>query len=79
MNLEPHEPTTACADYHCFWHNIDEPTEGYRLCYECMHMYPTEAELIGAYWDAFPEDTPLIMAPLSGATITFCPLCSHDF
>ena len=77
MNTEVHEPTAACGDFHCCWHNVDEATEGYRLCYECKHMYLTEAELVAAYFDRMVAVA--ATKRIAGDTIVFCPLCSHDF
>jgi hypothetical protein len=77
VNDEPHEPTEECQLWHCAWHNVDEDAVGYRLCGECLHTYPTAAELIFEYWANAPDDLPY--AEITADQILFCPLCSHDF
>ncbi|WP_410646277.1 hypothetical protein [Amycolatopsis sp. cmx-4-54] len=48
----------------------------YQHCYECGRIYPTEADLINAYVANGDAKTP---TPASGAKISFCPECLHDF
>jgi hypothetical protein len=56
---------------------VDEAVDGYMLCYECKHMYPTEAELVATYIEGLPVG--YSRDGITGVTIVFCPLCSHDF
>lgn len=47
-----HEPTDACGDAHCFWHNVDEPWPAggaYIACMECRHVYRRARDLRRAY------------------------------
>lgn len=48
-----HELQDACAEQHCCYHNVDEPTaEGekfYVICPECWHLYRTRRELRQRY------------------------------
>lgn len=89
-----HEPTDACADMHCHWHNVDEDDTGaYVVCLECGHVYPTKRALRSAYrrqvapWRGrvFTSDVPSwrlwwrwLFPPRAGR-IWFCQVCSHDF
>jgi hypothetical protein len=47
-NLAPHHSNDECRPYHCAWHEVDEPLEGYLLCGECFHIFVTEEELVEA-------------------------------
>jgi hypothetical protein len=40
-----HEATDACAEVHCAFHMVDEPGEGYHICGECWHLFPTKKDL----------------------------------
>jgi hypothetical protein len=84
----PHEPTAACEQDHCAWHNEDEPATGVAdgvLCHECLHWYPTEAALIEAHADRLAADVvpsvdrAFLIANTRVEDIHSCPLCSHDF
>lgn len=54
LNIQPHELTEACLHTHCFWHEIDESSEGaFIWCNECGHVYPTARSLRKAYRRAY--------------------------
>lgn len=87
-----HEPTTACAEVHCHWHNVDETgtTTLSIICYECGHLFLDEAALQAAYAANWPECKevhihdpefclPALDAVPDADDIPFCPFCSHSF
>jgi hypothetical protein len=79
--VNPHEPSEACGDTHCYWHHVDESDEGaYRVCFECKHVYRTAEDLRAAF---MAEVAPCYSAPPSEAPaveeIWGCPLCAHDW
>ena len=77
--VNPHEPSEACADTHCYWHNVDEPSTGAcRICGECGHVFGSP-ENLRAEWkaNAPPELARQDVPPAD--EITFCPLCAHSF
>jgi hypothetical protein len=76
---EPHDPTEACADVHCYFHGVDEPGTGYRTCLECKHLYRTVQELQAEWQANVPSPLPDISGPPPPEEIHFCPLCAHDF
>lgn len=65
---------------HCHWHEAHEPIpeNAYTVCGECMHVYATAEELIAAYIDNAPPNTPNLDT-IKVTDIMFCPLCMHDF
>lgn len=83
-----HEPTDACIDVHCHWHNVDELGTGYITCGECGHLYRTARDLRRAYrrevlsrpgfgislrWRLWRAMT------IRARRIYFCQECIHDF
>jgi hypothetical protein len=74
----PH-PIEACygSATHCHWHDIDEPGDAYRVCFECKHAFRSAAELLAehskhlAEFGQEPETDP--------EQVYTCPLCIHDF
>ena len=86
-----HEPEDCYGSpLHCWVHGVDEPHKGtaYRICFECNHVYRSEAELVKAYNEGQDEANeiakrngwPLIRYRKKTArTIYFCPLCLHDW
>lgn len=78
----PHEPTDACRDDHCAYHNDDEPAtkETYRICAECFHAFQTAEDLQNAYVDQMVAIDPAVSRALPHPNrILFCPLCTHDW
>jgi len=83
----PHEPTRACDQDHCHFHNEDEPqtdlTTG-TLCGECFHWFPTEAALIEAHAERMAAEVvpsvskPFLIANTRVEDIHVCPFCAHD-
>lgn len=77
LNTRKHPPSNQCREWHCHSCDKDEPTEGYRLCYECGHMYETATDLVKAHrlfvrsYGGHPIEDP--------ERIIACPLCCHDF
>ncbi|HWO66057.1 MAG TPA: hypothetical protein VNO31_39100 [Umezawaea sp.] len=77
----PHEPTQACEQDHCYWHNEDEPATGVAdgvLCHECLHWFPT----VQAVRECEAELRVRLGLPLKVITddeLTSCPLCGHSF
>lgn len=57
----------------------------YCICFECGHVYRTEADLMAAYNRAMDEleaeigGGPVWVRKTTGAEIPFCPACAHDF
>jgi hypothetical protein len=91
LNPEQHHATEACADVHCWAHQVDERSRPcFVTCFECQHVYPRSWSLWWAYlrttW-AFRqyESRPEMAAQLWRAArcrpsrLTFCPVCTHDF
>lgn len=93
-NRQPHDPTNACTRWHCYSCNIDEPSEGYRVCGECLHTWPTAGTLRRAHrrilWGLSRspytfQTRPSIVATLwrcarvRTGDIWSCPLCAHDW
>lgn len=79
LNRKQHEGTLACAKYHCAWHHVDEPEDGYRVCGECLHTYPTRLHLAWTYWRRAPKEVPYRDRIRLPSRIFFCPECSHNF
>lgn len=73
----PHPPTEDCDPWHCAWHDIDEQANGYRVCGECLHTFPTAADLVWDYWYTAPRGIELDVK--TADEIWFCPWCAHDF
>jgi hypothetical protein len=48
----------------------------FRHCPECTTSYPTEAVLVEAYNRDRPDGA---VEARTGAAVTFCPRCMHDF
>ena len=64
----------------CVWHGVDEPRDAdtFQVCFECNHVYPTEADLLAAHNRVLlamgdPPRTTL------GSLRYFCGECTHDF
>lgn len=77
--LNPHEPSRACGDTHCYSHGTDEAAEGgWRVCFECKHVYRTAEELQREWAANAPPDIRGRPAP-PVEQIYFCPLCMHDW
>jgi hypothetical protein len=84
----PHEVTNACADRHCFAHNVDEGATGWHVCGECMHVYPSARALRRDYRREVLR-TPRFGVPLwrlwwraltiRTSQIHFCQHCVHDW
>lgn len=86
--MTEHEPSDACFEDHCHWHNVDEPGPGYITCLECGHLYRTARELRRAYRRqsfTIPRyDVPWWRITWRAWTIrardiSFCQECIHDF
>lgn len=88
----PHQMTTACADVHCFAHNVDEPQPGWLVCFECGHVYPTPRALRRDYRRAFwraARDDRFDRLPVwrrvwrvlivRASRVYFCQHCLHNF
>lgn len=43
-----HEVTAACAPWHCYIHQEDEPGNG-KICLECCHLFRTRAHIWWGY------------------------------
>jgi hypothetical protein len=79
--VNPHEPSEACGDTHCYWHHVDESDEGaYRVCFECKHVYRTAEALREAFMAEVAPDlsAPPLTTP-AAEEIWFCPMCAHDW
>ncbi len=84
FNPDIHFASADCQQWHCTIHQRDEPTEGYRLCAECGHMFGTPEELIAetfrldtvAYIEGWTKNPPREQDP---EKIHACPHCTHDF
>lgn len=82
--VNPHEPSEACGDTHCYWHHVDESDAGaYRVCFECKHVYPT-AEALREAWvdtaaDGYAPEVPTSAGAPPAEQIYGCPLCAHDW
>lgn len=78
-----HEPTEACAVWHCHSHDVDEHHLGpYLLCRECRHRFQDPADLRRDYRAEVANDPlylRIIAALTPAARIRFCPHCDHDF
>jgi hypothetical protein len=78
--VNPHDPSPACDETHCWSHGIDEPGEGaYRRCFECGHVYRSAEELQREWVANAPPDLadPGKLPPAE--EIFFCSLCGHDW
>lgn len=92
MNQKQHEMTDACAEVHCWSHGIDEAATGWKVCFECGHVYPSARALRRDYrrefWKA-SGDSWLGRMPLRArlwrvltvraSRIDFCQHCLHSF
>lgn len=88
VSLVKHKCTPDCVGY-CHWHGRHEPTAGYRVCFECGHVFLTERNLIEAHnrvvaelnADQTPNYWPTKVIPdaTSGEEVFCCPFCIHDF
>lgn len=69
------------ADTYCWVHDELEPRSEnpYLVCFECGHVYETEADLERDYMEERPKDTPITVTPVPADEIYFCPHCLHDF
>lgn len=63
---------------HCFSHDTDEPGDGYRICYECHHLFATPGELLAAHNRQLAKFTDLPPETDAGK-VYCCPLCTHDW
>ena len=92
--VTPHVETDGCAGTHCSTHNVDEVGDGYIVCTECGHLYPTARSLRRAYRRRLRQDPPRLYETeytyglftwlrlyltVRADRITFCQECSHDF
>ena len=80
----PHEPSKACGDTHCYMHNLDEPSTGaFRVCGECGHVYRTAEDLRMAWTDTAADgwapEVPTSAGAPPAEQIYACPLCCHDW
>jgi len=78
--VNPHEPSEACGDTHCWSHDVDESDAGaWRVCFECRHVYQSPEELQREWTENAPPDLPDRETPPAVERIYFCPLCLHDW
>lgn len=65
----------------CYSHNVDEPrdTNTYRVCFECNHVYQTEADLLAAHNRNKAEMGDGPEQQLTPSLASFCAECIHDF
>ena len=69
------------GDPGCWWHGPEPIPEGaYKVCGECWHCWPTAADF-EADAQKMIDEIGGMTSPWPGGltTLTFCPLCSHDF
>jgi len=63
--------------YHCYWHNVDEPGDAWRVCFECHHAFLSAADLLAAH------NAVLAGMGLEAETdveqVHWCPACTHDW
>ena len=82
--VNPHEPSEACGDTHCYFHHVDESDAGaYRVCFECKHVYLTAEDLRAAFMaEVMPclvsASAPPIQPP-PAEDIYGCAYCAHDW
>ena len=98
MTDAPTCPNGCCGAFQ-HWCSVcgqpENPDGAYRICAECGHVFPTEADLVAQDLDA--QRAGLAMAALvairdggrgdlrpprpvdSGDEIRICPVCNHDF
>jgi hypothetical protein len=74
----PHPPETCYGSaLHCYWHNVDEPGDAYRVCFECKHAYLSAADLLAAH------NAVLAGMGLEGESdverVYCCPVCTHSW
>jgi hypothetical protein len=74
----PHPPETCYGSHcHCYWHNVDEPGDAFRVCFECHHAYLSAADLLAAH------NAVLAGMGLGAESVVervlICPACSHNF
>ena len=63
--------------YHCYWHDVDEPGDAYRVCFECHHAYLSAADLLAEHNKVLAS---LGMEPETDVEQVFCcPCCTHNF
>lgn len=90
LSTQPHEPTDACADWHCYSHNVDELSGGYIRCLECGHVYLHRRSLwwanVRGVWKLRQYGSLPRMLLWTFWTmferpdkIVFCQECLHDF
>ena len=63
---------------HCFWHDRDEPGDGYRVCYECRHLFATPGALLAEHnrqLAQYPDQEP----ETDVSKVHCCPFCIHDW
>jgi hypothetical protein len=90
---DPHE-AAALGQHWCYGCEAPENPDGaYRVCAECGHVFPDEAELIRQDHDAQLSGCALFNGDLlaaglepgrpvprtSGDEVWVCPVCCHDF
>jgi hypothetical protein len=68
------DPPKNSPDF-CWSHYVIEPMPDncYRVCGECMHAFPTEADLIRDMWMEWGDYRH------AGDQVHSCPHCIHDF
>ena len=76
---EPH-PVEECygSRLHCFSHDADEAPEGYRFCFECMHMFVTPAELLAEH-NRVLAGLGIDRCDTDPDRVYCCPFCTHDW
>ena len=64
----------------CFSHDVDEPRDAdtYEVCFECNHVYQTEADLLAAHNRTLLANKERPRTEL-GSLAYFCAECLHDF
>lgn len=73
-----HDPMACMGSLnHCYWHNVDEPGEPFKVCFECRHGFMTPAELLAGHNEHLAE---FGQPPETDPQQVFCcPMCTHDF
>jgi hypothetical protein len=66
--------TQECAIHEIIEPYITKPTERSQ-CFECWHVFNTDAEAIDLYCEVYPNNP----KPKKLTDIPFCPLCLHDW
>lgn len=59
----------------CYIHDRRESALGYRCCFECGHQYATKEEILDEYNETHHTTYTYQFLP----SISYCPLCLHDW